>query len=85
MILLQQTRAETVIITPTVRIPHDNKGLLTIIIVAIGIALAMGNTAIIVVVSVVVIKRQREKKRRAQDNNVAGKGKPCLKKKGDYK
>ena len=78
---MQQTRTETAI-TPTV--PHDDKELPAILILAIGIALAVGIIATIVLASVVVIKRQREKKRSAQDNDVAGKGKPCLEK-GDYR
>jgi hypothetical protein len=43
----------------------------------------MGSIATIVLVLVVVIKRRREKNKRAQENNVAGKGKPCMPKEGD--
>ena len=74
---LQQTRSETTI-TPTE--PHNNndQGLPGILILAIGIALAVGIIATIALVLVVLIKQRRKRDtRRAQENDVPGKGKPA--------
>ena len=74
---LQQTRTEATI-TPTEPHNNDDQGLPGILILAIGIALAVGIIATIMLVLVVLIKQRRKRDiRRAQENDVSGKGKPA--------